>query len=218
MVSAAVGEDLQTYAQRRLFAPLGIPRRDWTWARDRSGTTQGFAFLSMAPRSLGRFGQLLLQDGRRADRQLIAPDYVHQMSQPTATNPAYGFLVWTNAGTSMVTATMPSRRILDQRFLPPAPADTYAFVGFLGQLIIVIPSLDMVVVRTGLPGNRDPDAHSLLTVKAGDMDYEGIRGLMQAVTDVQVPDPGPYVSVSRFDPLDVNRFFDLQTMLSALAT
>ena len=212
VVQAAVGEDLARFADRRLFTPLGITHSSWSWPRDRAGHVQGWAFLNLAPKAMGRVGQLLLQRGAWNGQQLIAADYIQQLQAPSATNPGYGFLAWTNGGGSMITATMPSRRFINEPFLPTAPADTYAFVGFLGQLIIVVPSLDMVIVRTGLPGNRDPDLHSLLTVKSGDMDYEGIRGVMQSVTDVAVPDPGPYRSVVHFEPFDGSRIFDLTTL------
>lgn len=66
--------------------------------------------------------------------------------------------------------------MIDQPVIPGVPADLFAFVGFLGQLVVVVPSQDLVFIRTGIPGNQDPDLHSLPTVKAGDMDYEGMRG------------------------------------------
>lgn len=216
VVQRAVGEDLQAYAQRELFDPLGIPRSDWNWARDAKGQTQGYAFLFLPPKHLGRIGQLLLQEGDWHGRRLVDAAYIRELRAPTPTNGAYGFLAWTNAGGWMVTATAPSRRVLREPFISSAPRDTYAFVGFMGQLIVVIPSLDMVVVRTGFPGNTNPDLHSLLTSKEGDMDYEGMRRLMRAVTDVEVPDPGPYTRVRRFEGFDVRRWLDLQTLRLAL--
>ncbi|MBJ7331415.1 MAG: serine hydrolase [Solirubrobacteraceae bacterium] len=208
VVEHAVGEDLKDYADRELLGPLGIPRGDWNWSHDPSGQTQGFAYLHIAPRHLGRIGQFLLQGGRWNGVQRIDPAYMRELHAPSPANPGYGFLTWTNEGGSMITATAPSRRVIDEPFLPTAPPDTYAFVGFMGQLIVVIPSLDMVVVRTGFPGNTDPDLHSLLTSKSGDMDYEGMRRLMQAVTDVDVPDPGPYTVVRRFESFTTSKWFD----------
>lgn len=216
VVQRAVGEDLQAYAQRELFDELGIPRSDWNWARDAKGQTQGYAFLFLPPKHLGRIGQLLLQEGAWHGRQLVDAGYVRELRAPTPTNGAYGFLAWTNAGGWTVTATAPSRRVLQEPFISSAPRDTYAFVGFMGQLIVVIPSLDMVVVRTGFPGNTNPDLHSLLTSKEGDMDYEGMRRLMQAVTDVDLPDPGPYTRVRRFEGFDVTRWLDLRTLQLAV--
>ncbi|MGH2836916.1 MAG: serine hydrolase [Thermoleophilaceae bacterium] len=40
-VERAVGfDDIQVWAQRHLFGPLGIERGWWTWDRDRSGNTE----------------------------------------------------------------------------------------------------------------------------------------------------------------------------------
>lgn len=216
VVQRAVGEDLQTYAQRELFDPLGIPRHHWNWSRDAKGQTHGYAFLFMPPKHLARFGQLMLQEGAWHGRQLVDAAYIRELGAATPTNGGYGFLAWTNAGGSMITATAPSRRVLDEPFITSAPADTYAFVGFMGQLIVVIPSLDMVIVRTGFPGNTNPDLHSLLTSKEGDMDYEGMRRLMQAVKDVDVPDPGPYTRVRRFEGFEIANWLDLRTLQLAV--
>lgn len=217
VVQRAVGQDLQTYAQRELFDPLGIPRSHWNWSRDAKRQTQGYAFLYLPPKDLGRIGQLLLQRGGWNGAQLIDAGYMRELSAPSPTNGAYGFLAWTNEGGTMITATAPSRRVIDEPFLPPAPRDAFAFVGFMGQLVLAIPSLDMVVIRTGYPGNVDPDAHSLLTSKSGDMDYESTRMLMQAVRDVQVPDPGPFERIRRFESFDTAKWLDLRTLLVALA-
>ncbi len=216
VVQRAAGEDLQTYAQRELFDPLGIPRNHWNWSRDAKGQTQGYAFLFMPPKHLGRFGQLMLQEGAWHGRQLVDAAYIRELAAATPTNGGYGFLAWTNAGGSMITATAPSRRVLDEPFITSAPADTYAFVGFMGQLIVVIPSLDMVIVRTGFPGNTNPDLHSLLTSKEGDMDYEGMRRLMQSVKDVDIPDPGPYTRVRRFEGFEISNWLDLRTLQLAV--
>lgn len=61
-VESAVGEDLQAFAQRELFGPLGIHRRDWFWERERAGHTAGWAHLHMAPVNLARIGALMLKD------------------------------------------------------------------------------------------------------------------------------------------------------------
>ncbi len=207
VVQRAVGQDLQTYAHRELFAPLGIPRHHWNWTRDETGQTQAYAFLFMPPKHLGRIGQLLLSEGRWGAQQLIDPTYMRELAAPTPTNGGYGFLTWTNAGGWLITATAPDRRRIDAPFIPTAPPDAHAFVGFLGQLVLVIPSLDMVIVRTGLPPSSG---------QTSDIDYEGIRRVLQAVTDVEVPDPGPYVPVRGSGSFSLASWLDLETLQLAV--
>lgn len=177
VVERAVGDDLQAYAHRELFAPLGIPRHHWNWLRDATGQTHGYANLFMPPRHLGRIGQLLLAEGRWGARRLIDSAYVRELAADTPTNGAYGFLTWTNAGGWVLAATTTNRRVLEQPFIPSAPSDTYAFVGLMGQLVVVIPSLDMVIVRTGFSPN---------TSRGGDVDHEGLRRILRSVKDVDV--------------------------------
>lgn len=208
VIQRAVGDDLQAYAQRELFDPLGIPRSHWSWSRDARRQTHGYAFLSLPPKDLGRIGQLLLQEGRWRGEQLIDPGYVRELRAPTPTNPGYGFLIWTNAGERFLTASAPARREVGRRFIPAAPPDAYAITGFMGQYVIVLPSLDMVIVRTGLPSDDDPTA--------GDIDQEGTRRLMQAVADVDVPDPGPLARTPGGAPFDLATWLDPRTLRLAL--
>ena len=61
------------------------------------------------------------------------------------------------------------------------------------QRVWVIPSLDMVIVRMGEPGELDPDTrNSVWQSQPGMIDYEIPRLVVQAVTDVRFPDPAPY--------------------------
>jgi CubicO group peptidase (beta-lactamase class C family) len=215
VVERAVGEDLQAFAQRELFGPLGIDRREWFWLRDRAGNTHGWAHLFLSPHGMARVGHLMLGEGAWAGRRLLDRRYVTEAQTPSSTNSAYGYLLWTNRGDHPVTPSIPERRVLDHPIFASAPRDTYAFVGFGDQMIWVIPSLDMVIVRTGLFGNRNPDPQALITANTGDWMYEFFRILMRGVRDRQIPDPGPFQS----DPpaaLDLSYFVDLETTAGSL--
>jgi CubicO group peptidase (beta-lactamase class C family) len=178
VVEAAVGEDLQAFADQQLFTPLGIPRTRWSWMRDEAGHTYGFAMLAMAPVDLARIGTLLEHDGRWGDRQLLSPSYVRAMGSSSATNPGYGYLLWTNQGDSFITPSALARRTKDRPWLPAAPRDLYALSGMFDQLVWIIPSLDMVIVRTGFFGESN-------------WQNEFFRILMRGVRDATIPDPGP---------------------------
>ncbi len=198
VVEAAVGLDLQEFARRELFDPLGIPTSRWSWSRDGAGHTYGFAFLAMAPIDLGRIGTLLLHRGDWRGQQLISADYVEQMSAPTSTNGGYGLLVWTNRGDSYVTTAALTRKIKDHPWLEAAPRDTYALSGLFDQMTYVIPSLDMVVIRTGW--------------LAGDQwKHEFFRLLMAAVSDVHIADPGPYRDGGSADLTDLSALLHLSS-------
>lgn len=206
VVERAVGEDLQDFARTELFHKIGIPDNHWSWERDAAGNTFGYAFLSIAPIDLARLGLLVLHDGRWNGRTLIAPSYVNRGATPTSTNPGYGFLWWTNRGGSVITPE-PFRQQLARGIIPSLPADTFSFDGFFDQLVVMVPSLDLVVVRTGLPGNQSGDFLQNLTVPAdGVSDFFKLLG--KSIKDVKVADPGPWVPDPQI-PLNGASLFNL---------
>jgi CubicO group peptidase (beta-lactamase class C family) len=192
VVEEAVGQDLQDFAHEQLFAPIGI-ERNWIWMRDRSGNTKGWADLYMAPADLARLGHVMLKQGRWRDSQLIRREYVKNASTPSLTNPYYGFLYWLNASDHGYTVAFPGARAIEGRHMfDSAPYDLFMFVGFRDQLIMMIPSLDMVIVRTGEPGNTQGNEQQLVTADSGQWHHEFFRMLMRSVKDVRYADPGPY--------------------------
>lgn len=179
VLELAVGEPLQQFAQRELFTPLGIERGDWYWARDRSGHTYGYAHLLIPPDDLAKLGLLVANDGEWGGREIVSARYLARATTPTATNPCYGYLFWTGPGC----ADSPS-------FLPP---DTYAMAGVGLQNVFVIPSLDLVVVWTGVFGNMSRYGPAGVIAHTGELPHEFFRRLMAAFREPPVPDPGPYV-------------------------
>ncbi|MBB5913007.1 CubicO group peptidase (beta-lactamase class C family) [Nocardia transvalensis] len=190
VVQRAVGEDLQDYAQRTLFDPLGIPRSSYTWLRDRAGNTYGYAHLFLPPVHYAKLGLLLGNDGAWRGRQLIPAAYVHELGAPTAANGCYGFLFWTNRAAPCTAGDQTVPRTIDQRMIRSAPPDLYAMIGAFQQSNFVIPSLDMTVTWTGFGGDANPFGGS--HAAASDLFHDFFRILLRGVRDQQVPDPGPY--------------------------
>lgn len=162
VVERAVGEDLQAFAQRELFGPVGIAARDYYWARDRSGNTYGYAFLYLPPNDLARLGLLMLNDGAWNGTRIISADYVRQASAPSPANPCYGFLFWTNHA-PCTGPSIPSRQTVDVAPLAGLPTDAYAMVGFLQQNAFVVPSLDLLVTWNGVGGDVSPDLSTVIS-------------------------------------------------------
>lgn len=149
VVGAAAGEDFQAFVSRELFEPVGIEPGTWTWWRDGAGNTQGYAWLQLRPRDMARLGTLTVAGGLWADRRLIDAGFVAEMDDGTEANAGYGFLSQTNRGTWHISTFGGVRR--ERRVIASAPPDTLIFSGFLEQAAYVVPSLDLLVVRFGLP-------------------------------------------------------------------
>lgn len=117
------GEAGTTWAQQALFGPLGITTVSHDL--DGSGVMSGGSRIDMSPQDFARFGLLYLRGGAWEDGQLVPQEWVDFARLPRDDNLEYGALWWT------------SPELTPYRFR----AD-----GFAGQLIVVVPELDLVVV------------------------------------------------------------------------
>jgi CubicO group peptidase (beta-lactamase class C family) len=137
----ATGTDIEEYAARHLFAPLGIER--WFWKRTPAGIVDTEGGLYLEARDLAKIWYLFLRGGAWEGRQVVSPEWVRASVAPAvpvsnAPNASrYGYKWWLHA--NPVDST---RRV-------------WAGSGFGGQLPIAIPEHDMVIVFNGwniLPG------------------------------------------------------------------
>jgi CubicO group peptidase (beta-lactamase class C family) len=205
VVGNAAGEDFQDFIQRELMGPIGMTSDDWFWTRDRAGNTEGYRGLNTSVDDFSRLGHLMLHDGRWNETAVLDERWVRDALEPRATNPGYGYMVWLNEGDRYIAPTVYSRDERDHRHIESAPHDMYFMAGIQQQRVWVIPSLDMVVVRIGGSGDRDPDTRaSVFTAASGEYEHEFFRLLMRAVMDADVEDPGPYENGSPIPPLDPN--------------
>lgn len=194
VVEAALGEDFQQFAERELFAPIGIERSQWRWGRDGAGRTQGFAFLDMSPQAFARLGSLLLAEGEWRGRRLIDADFIRQGRTGSEANPSYGFLWFTNTGERIrQTGGLRDDDWLERRWTPAAPVDMFGLSGLFNQNVFVIPSLDMVIVRMGLPHELFYDPIGQISGRNPDWDHRFFQILMGGVTDAEVPGPVDWV-------------------------
>jgi CubicO group peptidase (beta-lactamase class C family) len=134
-LASVVGERLDAYAQRHLFAPRGIGR--FAWPHDPEGFAYGFGHLRLRPRDAAQIGELY----RRGGRDLLDPGFVREATRAHSAGGGpegrpYGFLWW----------------IGERGFFG---------AGYAGQLLTVLPEQNVVAVATGSeallrPGWRNP--------------------------------------------------------------
>jgi len=193
VLEKAVGKDVQAWAQENLFGLVGIKAGGWTWERDRAGHTEGWAHLHMSNRDFARLGLLTLSKGVWNGRRLIAASYLHASLKPNKTNGAYGYLWWLNGGKSFVMPSVYTPDTGKGELMPYAPRDMVIMAGMQEQRVYVIPSRDLVIVRMGFPGSKEPDTRvTVFAGRAGELDHEILRGVLASVHDVPYKDPGPY--------------------------
>lgn len=96
VVEVASGERLDVWAGRRLFAPLGIS--DFGWSRDKAGNPHAMSGLQMRPLDVAKLGQLVLDEGRWCDAQVVSRAFL-ETSTRTYHEPGFqphGLLWWLN--------------------------------------------------------------------------------------------------------------------------
>jgi len=104
--------------------------------------------LVTTPGDLAIMGQIILNRGRKPNgAQLISEAQFNAIFTPTATNPAYGRLWWLNSSDYSINVGASPRR--EGRFIPAAPADMLSALGAQDRKLFVVPSMKLIVVRTG---------------------------------------------------------------------
>jgi hypothetical protein len=137
----ASGQAINTYTQTKLKTPTGITGIWLTSDYDN-------VFYSK-PRSMARFGLLALNKFNWNGNALLTDTaFINQSTRTSQTfNPSYGYLWWLNGKSSFMAPT--SQFVFPGSYSPQAPADMFAAIGKNGQLICVVPSKKLVVVRVG---------------------------------------------------------------------
>jgi len=134
LLSAAIteltGESQADFAAHGLFAPMGIVPGDWP--RDPAGRSHGWGDLRLRPHDMAKLGLLMLHDGVWNGQRLLPAGWVAAATRSRgavgAGGDGYGLGWWVLSGEL---------------------AGAFAARGRGGQIVLVWPALDLIVVTTG---------------------------------------------------------------------
>lgn len=138
-------------------------------------------------RSMARFGLLTLSGGVWDDEIIMADtNYFNAMIRPSNNiNPSYGYLWWLNGQESFM---LPGFQVsFPGPISPNAPLDMVSAIGKNSQLLCVVPSEDLVLLRLGDPPTDFPGL-------TGPQFLNEIWNYMTRVIDIQTSSP-PAVSL-----------------------
>jgi CubicO group peptidase (beta-lactamase class C family) len=114
---------------------------------DMAGNYVGSSYGWATTRDWSKFGLLYLHKGNWNGEQILDESWVKYTATPTNTsNGRYGGHFWLNAS----------------GHFPDVPKDMYYCSGFQGQMVAIIPSLDLVIVRMGLKEDPEFDFNGML--------------------------------------------------------
>ncbi len=149
----ATGEKVDKYAEKNLFAPLGIKKYTWEpMLKDKDMTAAAWG-LRLRSRDLAKFGLLYMNYGKWGYTQILDTDWVKQSLSAQVSRPSespnqprgYGFQFWTDL-------------LIQPRYRTDIPWAT----GLGGQLIFFWRAMDILVVFTGGNYNRDDIANAIV--------------------------------------------------------
>lgn len=141
VLQSVSGQTINQFATQRLSAPTGMSGFYFPVGYNR-------IYIS-TPRDMARFGLLMLNNGNWDGNQLMADQsYFEALTFPSQDiNESYGYLWWLNGQDSYM---LPGLQIeIPGMLVPSAPEDMVAAIGKDSQLINLVPSEDICVIRMG---------------------------------------------------------------------
>jgi CubicO group peptidase (beta-lactamase class C family) len=130
ILTKAAKKSTWQFAQEELAKPLGFSLARWT--QDPQGIYFGGNEMLMTPRQLVRFGELYLNEGKAADRQILPKSWIDRTRvgrgrSRWGSDREYGYGFWL------------------RKF---GGHDSYYAWGYGGQFVFIIPARDLVIVTT----------------------------------------------------------------------
>jgi CubicO group peptidase (beta-lactamase class C family) len=142
--------DIRTLLKAKLFDPLGIPESHWSIGYNTPYQMDGLTLYAnwggglFTPRATARIGQLMLHQGEWGGKQLVNRMLAQTMTMyagmpirprtPSSPSPGSGLCWWLNF----------------DGIWSNIPRDAFAGAGAGQELLLVVPSLELIVVRNGV--------------------------------------------------------------------
>lgn len=149
VITAATGTDVRTLLQQRIMDPIGAPRGSYSLGYGKTFEVDGLKLVpnwgggSYTARTIARVGRLMLRRGNWEGTQLADSTWAHKLVEYAGTplpdrsdgglNPATTLGFYTNS----------------DGIWENVPRDAFAGAGAGDQTLVVIPSLEIIIVRNG---------------------------------------------------------------------
>jgi CubicO group peptidase (beta-lactamase class C family) len=138
-LKGAPQRDIRALLKDRVMRPIGVADDDWSVGYGKTFQVDGLPLVagwgggSYTARAMASIGRLLLREGDWDGKPVLSKEAVRQLTGDAGLPGHCGMGFWTNA---------------DGRY-PRLPRDTYYGAGAGDQLLIVVRSLNLIVVRNG---------------------------------------------------------------------
>jgi CubicO group peptidase (beta-lactamase class C family) len=163
--------DARTLLRDRVMRPIGVSDDDWTIGYGATYTVDGLPLVAAwgggnyTARTLARVGRLMLRQGDWDGTPILSKDAVRQVTTDAGTPGHGGIGWWSNA----------------EGKYPQLPRDAFWGSGAGHQVLLVIPSLNLIAVRNGGSLGETMEHHDMLNA-------EIFAPLVAAVGSAKAPD------------------------------
>jgi CubicO group peptidase (beta-lactamase class C family) len=131
--------DIRTLLRDRMMRPIGVPDREWSAGYSKTYEVDGLPLVASwggggyTARALARIGRLVLRGGDWDGVRILSQEAVRQMTTSAGLPGACGMGWWTNGAGRYANL----------------PRDAAWGAGAGDQVLLVVPSLDLIMVRNG---------------------------------------------------------------------
>ena len=120
VIELATGMTPQEYFDLRLGRTIGITGEWWT---DEQGNNLTYCCMDAKARDFARFGVLFSRNGAWHEQQVVPSDWIDQSTRPAREDARYSYYWW------------------------PVERGGYGAFGLQGQMVVIYPDFDLVVLR-----------------------------------------------------------------------
>jgi len=137
-------KDVRTLLRERVMRPIGAPDNEWSIGYGQTYSVSGVPMVgswgggNYTARTAARVGRLMLRGGNWDGKQLLAEAAVREITSDAGFPGPWAIGWWSN----------------NSGLYPKLPKDAFWAAGAANQILLVVPSLQLIAVRNG--GNLSP--------------------------------------------------------------
>jgi CubicO group peptidase (beta-lactamase class C family) len=175
-------KDVRSLLRDRVMRPIGVPDKEWAIGYGKTPVVDGLPLVpswgggGYTARALARIGRLLLREGDWDGTRLLSKRAVHDVTNSVGLPGDCGMGWWTNAASRY----------------SKVPKDAVWGAGAGDQILLVIPSLNLILVRNGstlVPPPKSAPADDVFALYHDERAKVLFDPLVEAVTAPYPPSP-----------------------------
>jgi CubicO group peptidase (beta-lactamase class C family) len=158
VIERATGRRYAEFVGTEVFKPIGAAGGK-VWVNRPGGLAHSGCCALLPAETYARMAMLVAQDGIWGGKKLLPPGYVAAMKTGTAQNPHYGLGLWIGGDyigrRGFANANRPGPKVLHSE--PYLSDDVVMFDGNSNQIVYIVPSQKLIVLRTGDSPPKTPE-------------------------------------------------------------